>query len=116
MSIDELYNQIKIATDEVKFARLQRDSANTQVAAAERKLKDLVTQLAKASGVRIGNNSKYTKNTYTAEEDNKLKDLWAANHTAREIAEILGKKPSSVNSRISRLGLSRRPRVVREAA
>jgi hypothetical protein len=104
-----------MATNELKFAQLQRESLDKQVHAAEKKVRDLVNQLAKASGVTAGNNSKVARASYSAADDETLKQMWEANKTAREIALALGKKSSSVNSRIARLGLSRRPRSKEQA-
>lgn len=116
MNIEDVYSRIKIAKEELDFARVQMEASKKQVSIAERRVKELVTQLAKLTGVSVGNNSKAIKSTYTEEDDINLRKWWDENLTAREIGERLGKKPSSVNSRIARLGLSRRPRLKKEAA
>ena len=116
MTIDTIYEQIKSTNQELEFARLQETAATKQVAVYEKKIRDLVAQLAKLTGVSVGNNTKATKIVYTEDEDNKLRDLWGQGVTAREIGDTLGKNPASVNSRIVRLGLSRRPRAKQNAA
>jgi len=116
MNIEAIYEQLKEVKQELDFARLQETAATKLVATHEKKMRELVTQLAKASGVSVGNNTKATKLVYTEADDAKLRDMWIQGVTAREIGEALGKNSASVNSRIVRLGLSRRPRVKKLAA
>ena len=116
MNIDTIYEQIKAANQELEFARLQASAAEKQVTVYEKKIRELVAQLAKLTGVSVGNNAKATKVVYTEAEDNKLRAMWEEGSTAREISEVLGKNPASVNSRIVRFKLSRRPRIKQEAA
>ena len=116
MNIDTIYEQIKSANQELEFARLQASAAEKQVAVYEKKIRELVAQLAKLTGVSVGNNAKATKVVYTEAEDTTLRAMWEEGSTAREISEVLGKNPASVNSRIVRFKLSRRPRIKQEAA
>ena len=116
MNIEAIYEQLKDVKQELDFARLQETAATKLVATHEKKMRELVTQLAKASGISVGNNTKATKLVYTEADDAKLRDMWGQGVTAREIGDALGKNSASVNSRIVRLGLSRRPRVKKIAA
>lgn len=116
MNIETIYEQLKVTNQELEFARLQANAATKQVTAYEKKVRELVAQLAKVAGVSVGNNTKATKTVYTEEEDTKLRNLWNDGVTAREISIALNKNQGSVNSRIVRLGLSRRPRSKQDAA